>query len=341
MERYRYSMKEKSILATIVYYDCLDMALSTFEVWSRLVRPLNMRSTKHEVRSTKFSLYEVITTLEKSGYLKKYIVQKNGFWSLRGREALVAKRIEAMKESEEKLKRLFLSRWVFLLTPFMQAAFVSGSVAGGWVREESDIDILVVAKKGRIWTARLFLTLFTSILGIRRRGNLIANQICLNHYINEDSLQIPFKSLYNAHTYVNLIPLIDRKGTLKRFFKKNSWIQSYVWQSETLGESEEYIYQFPVRRFLERFTMLDRGLDELVLSGILGDMVERAARLIQLYRIKQNPLTGKAGGRIQADDFQLEFHPASKEKAILTRYNKRLKQLELGEFYPEEDSGLK
>ena len=332
---------EKSILATIVYYDCLTMTLTTFEVWSRLIRPLSERPISYKLNPKSFSLSDVVFSLEESTYLKGYIAQKNGFWFLKGREKLISTRIEAMKESEEKLKRLFLWRWVFLLTPFVKGAFVSGSVAGGWVREESDIDILVVVKGGRIWTARLFLTLFMSILGIRRHGNLIANQICLNHYINENSLEIPLKSLYNAHTYINLIPLVDRAGTFKRFFKKNSWIQRYFWQKETLGNRNEYIYQFPARQFLERFALLDRGLDEVVCSGFLGDLFERGAKVIQLYLIRRNPLTGKVGGRVQADDSQLEFHPESKEKIILSRYNKKLQQLGLTEFYPEKDSGLK
>ncbi|MBI3335312.1 MAG: hypothetical protein HY001_02335, partial [Candidatus Portnoybacteria bacterium] len=243
--------------------------------------------------------------------------------------------------SEEKLKRLFRYRWVFLGTAFLEGAFISGSVACGWAKEASDIDILVVAKKGRIWTTRLFLTLWTSMLGIRREGNEIANQICLNHYITEESLAIPFQSLYNTKTYINLIPLINRNDVFEKFFQKNRWIWQYLYPTSDVGQSDGYLYKFPVSKFLEWWMKIDRGVDEFVLSGFLGDIFERIARRVQLYFIAKNPLTGKPGGRIHTGDFQLEFHPQSKEQKILLCYNKKLQRLGLREFYPERDSGLK
>lgn len=336
---------EKSILATIFYYDCFDWPLTTFEIWTRLVRPLEKRKTQNAKRKTtvqnlKFSLYEVTTQLENSDFLRKYTAQRNGFWFLKGRKELVAKRIDAMKESEEKLKRLFRYRWIFLGTAFLEGAFVSGSVAGGWAKEPSDIDILVVAKKGRIWTTRLFLTLWTTMLRIRRKDKRIANQICLNHYITGDSLLIPFQSLYNAQTYIHLIPLVNRKRIFEKFFQKNGWIKKYFCSSFAIGKSEEYLYKFPARPSLEGWMRIDRGVDELVLSGFWGDIFERIARRIQLYFIAKNPLTGKPGGRIHTGDFQLEFHPESKEQTILACYNKKLHQFGLREFYPEKDSGL-
>lgn len=339
-------MLEKSIFATLIYYDCFDWPLTSFETWQRLIQSLlqrqqnNKLDTKYSILNTRYALHDIVFQLEHSSYLKGYIAGRNGFWFLKGREALVAKRIEAIKESEEKLKKLFRYRWMFLGTAFLDGAFISGSVAGGWTRKGSDIDVLVVAKKGRIWTCRLFLTLWTSALGVRRKGVNIANQICLNHYITDESLAIPFQSLYNAHTYINLIPLVNRSKVFEKFFQKNIWIGNYICTTFNVVQSDEYSYKFPTKRFLEWWMEIDRGVDEFVLSGFLGDMFERIARRIQLYFIAKNPLTGKPGGRIQAGDFQLEFHPESKEQKILDCYNKKLQTFGLTEFYPEKDSGL-
>lgn len=333
-------MLEKSILATIIYYDCLDSALTSFEIWQRLIKPFSERIKKQEERIKVFSLSDVLFHLGESKYLERYISQKNGFWFLKGMEDLAEKHIESTKESEEKLKKAFWYRWVFKATPFLLGAFVSGSVAGGRAREESDIDILVIAKKGRIWTVRFFLTLWTTCLGIRRKGSNIANRLCFNHYITDASLEIPFQGLYNAHTYIHLIPLINREREFETFFQKNTWIKIYFFNALCIRKEEEYMYKFPHPRVLEKLAGIERSVEEFFLYSFLGEIFETIVRKFQLYFIIKNPLTKKIGGRVTANEFQLEFHPASKEKVILQCYNKKLKEYNLTEFYPEKDSGL-
>lgn len=334
------SLLEKSILATVIYYDCLDSALTSFEIWQRLIRPIEERNTTYDLRHTTYDLYEILCALENSEYLARFLNEKNGFWFLKGREELAAKHIESTKESEEKLEKAFWYRWVFKATPFLLGAFVSGSVAGGRARGESDIDILVIAKKGRIWTVRFFLTLWTTFLGIRRKGGNIANRLCFNHYITETSLKIPFEGLYNAHTYIHLIPLVNRGGEFETFFQKNKWIKTYFFNALLMRKEEEYVYKFPHPRVLEKLVEIERTVEEFFLYSFLGEIFETIARKFQLYFIMKNPLTKKMGGRVTTNEFQLEFHPASKERVILECYNKKLAEYNLTEFYPEKDSGL-
>lgn len=329
---------ERSILATILYYDCLDWPLTTFELWARLIPPLHSRPLG---ASDVPSLAQVALTIETSVLLKQCISHKHGFWFIRGRSLLVNQRIGAMKESEEKLKRIFLYRWLFTATPFLYGAFVSGSVAGGRASKKSDIDILVVTKQGRIWTTRFFLTLFTTLAGVRRKGKKIKNRVCLNHYITNAALEIPFHSLYNAHTYLDLIPLINRFAVFERFFDQNAWVRRYVTGDADAGNSSLSTYSFPYRKVFEYLARIKRSVCESLLQGKIGDGLEHLTKRLQWYLIRNNPLTGKSGGRIQAQDFQLEFHPQSKERIILEAYRKRLNHYKLKEFWPEQDSGLR
>ncbi|MBI3335338.1 MAG: hypothetical protein HY001_02470, partial [Candidatus Portnoybacteria bacterium] len=86
---------EKSILATVIYYDCLDWPLSAFEIWSRLIKPLQYRDaiqdTKYKILNTKNAvlLRDAVLHLEQSPYLKRHVAQQNGFWFLRVRQELV------------------------------------------------------------------------------------------------------------------------------------------------------------------------------------------------------------------------------------------------------------
>ena len=55
-----------------------------------------------------------------------------------------------------------VNRWLFLIrmVPFLKLVCVSNNMSFGVVDGQSDIDLFVVAKKGRLYTARFFLNLF-------------------------------------------------------------------------------------------------------------------------------------------------------------------------------------
>ena len=44
------------------------------------------------------------------------------------------------------------------------------SRAMGEADENSDIDLFIIAKKDNLWTARCIVTVFSSLMGIRRRN---------------------------------------------------------------------------------------------------------------------------------------------------------------------------
>ena len=223
------------------------------------------------------------------------------------------------------------------IIPFMKMVLVSGSLAMGNSKDESDIDLIIIAKKKRIWIVRTFVTLLTSILGVRRHSNVTKNKICLNHYITDKSLRIPFESLYNAQSYLHLINIYDSKEDKKLFRKfqeDNKWIGKYVSNYE-LSELGGF-------RSIKRSKILNSisKLSEFTLAGRAGDYLENALSKIQSNKIKKDPLYKKSGGRVTINNNQLEFHPDSHEANIIPEFNKRMKELKLFEFGEQKDSGL-
>ena len=233
---------EKQILATIVYYDILNYPLTAFEVFLYLVNKENT-----ELSSEASELSSVFSLLDNSEYLKKHIDQKYGFYFLKrtppnpplsGGEMnylpltkggtnypllsekvmdIVQQRLNRKKLADQKWKKAKKIFWIMQITPFMKMVLVSGSLAMGNSKNESDIDLIITAKKGRIWTVRTFVTLLTSVLGVRRYGDKTRNKICLDHYITDKSLKIPFESLYNAQSYVHLVNVYNSEEDKKIF----------------------------------------------------------------------------------------------------------------------------
>ncbi len=339
---------EKQILATIVYYDILDYPLTGFEVFLYLVKENGNVSdveTRHCLVST-----EVIELLNTSEYLKKHLDQKLGFYFLKvnnveTRQCLVSTdtknivqlRLNRKKIWDQKWKKARKIFWIMQVVPFSKLVMGSGSFSLGNTRKDSDIDLMIVAKKGRIWTVRTFFTLLTSFLGVRRHKNKTEDKICLNHYITDKSLRIPFESIYTAHLYCHILSVYNSKEDRKlfrRFQEENKWMKKYL-ESYEFSNLEGF-------RSIKRNKILNSisKLFEFILSGKIGDYFEKKMSEIQTKRIKKDPLNMKKGGRITISNDQLEFHPNSHEANIIPEFNKRMKELKLFEFGEQKDSGL-
>lgn len=353
---------EKSILATIVYYDIFDYPLTDFEVFLYLVEENLMESRRKSGRGNKTALpdfcqdssAEVAELLNNSEYLKKHINQKHGFYFLRRtplspacptnksslsrrKTDIVQQRLNRKKLADQKWKKAKKIFWIMQITPFMKMVLVSGSLAIGNSKNESDIDLIIIAKKGRIWIARTFITLLTSVLGVRRHKNKTENKICLNHYITDESLKIPFESLYNAQSYLHLINIYNSekdKKMFRKFQEENKWIGKYArnYKLAKLGGLRS------IKR--SKILGLVSGFFEIILSGRFGNYLEKKLSEIQSRRIKNDKLYKKSGGRITINNSQLEFHPDSHEASIIPEFNRRMKELELFEFGEQRDSGL-
>ncbi len=317
---------EKSILATLVYYDVLDRPLTGWEVFRFLVR-----GEKNET-----TLNSVLTSLENSPELTNLISQQKGFYFFKGRSRIVKERISRQKIADRKWKKARQVLKLLQTIPFIRLVAVSGSLAMNNPKPESDIDLLIVTKASRIWTCRALTTLFFQSVGQRRHGSLTKDRFCLNHYLTDKSLKIPFKSLYNAQTYAHLVPIWEAKSPklYQRFQKANQWIGDYL--AYYPASQKGYLTIINPSRFLTDV----RTFREIVLSGWLGDIIEFALKKIQQRRIKKDPLTYQSGGRVLFDDKQLEFHPDSPEKGILEKYNQEMRKLGLPEMGEEKDSGL-
>ena len=128
-------------------------------------------------------------------------------------------------------------------------------------------------------------------------------------------------------------PVIFRGGILDWFTASNKWVNSYCYNFKQIGE-----YRSAKRG---RFLLLLAKLGEIILSNPAGDFVEKVLKNIQQRRIKKNPATYESGGRIIFTDNELEFHPRSFEKVVISKYNNGLEKIGIVPCSKETDSGLK
>jgi hypothetical protein len=322
-----------AVLATLVYYDILDYPLTSFEIHKYLINP--KRFTKSGVGVGNIELKEINTLLGE--FVRSGVVgKKNRFYYLFRKDDICRLRVKREKISSQKWKKfLKLSKWL-TTAPYLRGVFASGSMALGNTDNDSDFDVLVIAKKNRIYTCRFFLWLISSMLRARRgRYDKVApDKFCFNHYISEDGLYLSHQSLFNAQTYIHLKPVFIDPFLTEKFYSANRWINNYVHKFKPL--------YYDAGRSVDSTLFLKNiaRIFEFILKGIVGDVIENILKKYQQRRIRLNPATYEEGGRVVFNDKELEFHPRSFEKTLLARYNSGLMNLGVILDSEEEDSGL-
>ena len=323
-----------SILATLIYYDIINLALTPLDVFNYLINPFRLSLGNKPIKD--FSLHDIWSELENLVKLK-IIGHKNGYYFLNGRDELFELRIERMKIADQKwMKFLKAAKWIQLV-PYARGIFASGSLAMSNTDEKSDFDVLMIIEPGRLYTARLLLLSLTSLLRSRRRwfDKIAPDKLCFNHYLVKNQLHIRHHSLFNAQSYAHLIPVWAPRNLFEKFYYENKWINKFLFN---FRPAYEYLRRSIYKNY---FFISIAQILELILNTKLGDLVEYLARRYQQKRIKNNPATYSSGGRIVFNDQELEFHPNSFEKFLIEKYNQSLKKFGIIASFEEKDSGLK
>jgi predicted nucleotidyltransferase len=200
------SDKEK---ATLAYHDIFDYPLTFTELlrW-RGGRELKMNNLQFTIN------------------------QKSGFYFLEGKEGIILKRLLRERISARKFKIARKYGKILSLISTIKLVAISGALAMGNADEDSDIDFLLVTKKGTLWITRLTTLLLLAILGmpVRRFADKEPkDKICPNIWLDESNLvwRKKERNVYTAHEIVQIKPLLNREQTYEKFLSKNKWVKDF------------------------------------------------------------------------------------------------------------------
>jgi len=121
----------------------------------------------------------------------------------------------------EKFLKLFNS------LPWIQCICVCNSLAMNATNKDSDIDLFIISKTNRLWTARIMMTLSMILTWQRKNKYNHAWKFCLSFFISEQNLDISEIALENdvylAYWIQTLVPIINKNETFEKFQKANSY----------------------------------------------------------------------------------------------------------------------
>lgn len=155
-------------------------------------------------------------------------------------QIFVLKKQEIYVQKLEKHLWVKLEQWVHekklwaiteKYTPFLskipgiQSICVCNSLAMNSCNENSDIDLFIITKKNRLWTARIFTTLLLTILRKRKTSKKHAGQFCLSFFISETDLSLEEISIENDiylfYWLKTIVPIINKSNTFEDFIHSN------------------------------------------------------------------------------------------------------------------------
>lgn len=124
-------------------------------------------------------------------------------------------------------------KWLpfFRFLPGVRAVAVCNTVALGTADKNSDIDLFIITASGKLWTARIFCTLFCQILRIRRHHKKVAGRFCLSFFVTENFLDfekiaIEPRDPYLAFWISSLIPIFGKEVFKKILEKNKNFVQN-------------------------------------------------------------------------------------------------------------------
>ncbi|MBI4153656.1 hypothetical protein HY503_01540 [Candidatus Woesebacteria bacterium] len=214
---------------------------------------------------------------------KPLIINKNGFYFIEGREGTIFKRLLRERISLRKLEIARKAGKILRLIPTIRMVAVTGALSMESAGEESDIDLMIVAQKGTLWTTRVLTLIFLDLIGFPRRIYADKNQkdkLCLNIWLDETSLTWPKKSRnsYTAHEICQIRPLVNKDKTYEKFIYSNRWVKEF-WPN-AVGVRNVRAETHPQRSFLGIFELLARSIQFWYMRGKITREVVTKSRAL-------------------------------------------------------------
>lgn len=283
----------RAILATLIYADLFDDALTRDEVHRYLIgQPVSAAA--------------VVTMLDNDAELRFQIAQTEGRFHLTGHPQLAQVRRERVAASAElwPVAKRYGARIARL--PFVRLVAVTGALAMNNARPDDDIDLFILVQPGRLWLCRLLVLAVVKLAA--RRGYVL----CPNFMLATNHLRLSERNLFTAHEVVQMVPL-DRNHWYRAFIEANAWVADFL-PNAFAGQT------------VEAWTGSGRPMPARLVAGLLSarvfDPLERWEMRRKVRRLTQR--LEQEGGSVAFSADECRGHFAAHDARILAAYRQRL-----------------
>lgn len=219
----------------------------------------------------------------------------------------------------KRFRKTKLMAQLLQMAPFVRVIILNGSLAQGKSSQKSDIDLLIIIKRGRLFTARLFVIVLAFLTGQKRskdENKAHAGKFCFNYFLADNYLKIPTgrgkkMDQYCADNYYSSLLVWGEEKTFEKFKSIN---QNLFTLADPKYSQSNYAIEkdiFPVRDWLG--LIIIKRCKEWALGGKFGDWFEKRIKILQIKMIEKDPRTKKTPDLIVYNDLEARFHPPKEQ----------------------------
>lgn len=302
---------ERATLATVAYFDLFQVPLTALEAWRNLF--WNSADAPPGLGDVEAAIGRLVA----DGVLAR----QEGYVSLADR-APAALRLMREADALYKWRRLRFGARLLAAVPFVDGIAAVNTLPIGAARRESDIDVLLVSRAGRLYTMRFCAVALATLLGLYRSGQHVANQLCLSFSLSTRALNMaplakaggdPYLQFWLANVHV----VSERGNVFDAFWKANASLLAALPNAR--------LRRLPRRMQPPRILAFMRDAVERVLAGPLGERVEAWAKRFQTRRFAANTESraGRGGTDVVITDDVLKFHERDRREEVRARWAAR------------------
>jgi glycosyltransferase involved in cell wall biosynthesis len=290
------SPREWALLASVTYADRFDAPLPVEEALRSCIG----------ATWTELELHRAVA-VEGAPLAPHLTLAPNGLLVLAGRDELVARRQAGAAQTEALLDRHRGVLSAVATLPFVRMVGFSGGTAHRNPGVKPDIDLFIIAAKGRAYTTYALLFLATKLTGTRQI-------VCPNYLIDEGELTIAYHhDLFTAHQLASVRPA-SGGSTYQAFCEANAgWVRSYFPGFQP-RDGEAALGSPGLQR-----------AGEMVI-GPAASLVESLARWALRSHLRRRAARAPQGDVVLADGI-LKLHLSDYRRRVLAHFGEQLEAL--------------
>ena len=284
---------ELAITRSVVYASLFDYPLTLAQLRQTLIESTQTPS-------------EVLAAYNGSAALQAAIEFRDGFFFPRGRADLIDERRRRETRSRSFLRRHQVILQLVSALPYVRMVALSGSIAHLNLEGTGDLDLFIVTRGRRVWSATVATVVLAKLL--RRR-----QIVCANFVVADTRLVLEQQDLFAASQVIHLKPLIGR-DVFRELLDKNPFVFRFYPNFHT-ADAATLTFRpsralAGLKRVLEALLTPITPVVELVCRGAYRSYLRRRSALWQ----------SPEQVRLQADC--LKLHTQSHRQSVLERFDR-------------------
>lgn len=156
-------------------------------------------------------------------------------------------KVEKLDFSQEFLKDLKFLKKAICFVPFLKQIGVCNSLAMGMADKDSDIDLIIVTKRNRLYLVRLWMVLIFHIFRKRRHRDKVKGRFCLSFFIEEDHLDMNHIMIENDYYFKHWV------NNVWWLFNDSAFLQEWSNVNELNLSQSLYSWSYNSFNFFGRF----------------------------------------------------------------------------------------